>query len=166
MRQFNDIDPATIEKQNSVVAKYIDPNNENNKWFFLIIDNHMIIANIEYLKHKKKWLHYQIEFPKKGLPWFLETTEEKFFKNESEGGLKKGKFHDIISIDGERLKVDRAFNADGQGNTGYSFVTLDRKEYEMSKEFIFTDDLLFNQGLFQLFREIASIIATDQLEGF
>ena len=163
MRQFDEIDPLTIEHHPNLVAKLPDNKDPETTWYFLIIDDHMIIADAAYRKQRQKWLHYQIEFPKRGLQWYLDTLQEKFSKTEADGGLPKGTFHDKTEIDGERLKLGRAFNADGNRGGGYSFVTLDRKERKFAKEYTFTDELLFKHGLVQLLEDIANKIATGHL---
>ena len=163
MRHFNDIDPLTVAQDPRVVASIQDDKEPTVTYYFLIDGDHMIVSNTNWKERKQKWLHYQIEFPKRGLQWYLDTLEHKFFKTEAEGGLPKGKFHDIAEIDGERLSIDRAFNADLNGGGGYSFVTLDRKEDDLAKEYTFTDAFLFEGGLIQIFEDIAAKIKGGQL---
>lgn len=167
MRFFDEIDPLTIEQSPNLVAKLPDKRRPKRTWFFLIDGNHMIIAITNYFTNlrtkESKWLHYQIEFPKKGLLWYLDTLQNKFFKTEAEGGLPKGTFHDIEEIDGERLKLGRAFNADSNGGGGYSFVTLDRKEDGFAKKITFTDEVLFNGGLIEILQDIAEKIKDGRL---
>ena len=163
MRQFDEIDPLTIEKHPNLVAKLPDDRTPNKTWYMLVIDDYIVIANTTYKERKQKWLHYQIEFPKQGLQWFLDTMRDKFFKTEAEGGLPKGKFHDKTTINGERIKLSRAFNADFKGGGGYSFVTLDRREDIFAKDYTFTDELLFNHGMIQMFQDVAATIAAGQL---
>lgn len=167
MRHFNDIDPLTVAKDPRVVASIQDDRNSKITYYFLIDGDYMIIATADYFTdletNESEWLHYQIEFPKRGLQWYLDTLEHKFFKTEAEGGLPKGKFHDKTEIEGERIKLGRAFNADGNGGGGYSFVTLDRKEDDLAKEYTFTDAFLFEGGLIQIFEDIAAKIKGGQL---
>ncbi|MBL4826905.1 MAG: hypothetical protein JKY66_04200 [Spongiibacteraceae bacterium] len=163
MQQFDQIDPLTIKQHPNLIAELPDDRKPHKTWYFLVIDDHMIIANTTFKEKKQKWLHYQIEFPKRGLQWYLDSLQEKFFKTEAKGGLPKGTFHDKTEIDGERLKLGRAFNADGNRGGGYSFVTLDRKEEGFAKEYTFTDELLFKHGLLLLLEDLASKIATGQL---
>lgn len=167
MRQFPEIDPLTIQQHPNLVASLPDDRQSTKTWYFLVIDEHMLIANATYFTNKRtgesKWLHYQIEFPKRGLLWYLDTIRNKFFKTEAEGGLPKGTFHDRATIDGERLALQRAFNADSQGGGGYSFVTVDRKDNRLSKEYTFTDALLFQHGLMDLLDEIADKIRAGLL---
>ncbi|PHQ95252.1 hypothetical protein [Pseudoalteromonas sp. TB41] len=168
MKQFNEIDPLTISQDPRVVASIQDDRNPNITYYFLIDADHLILATADYFTdletQESEWLHYQIEFPKRGLQWYLDTLQHKFFKTEAEGGLPKGQFHDKTEIDGERLKLGRAFNADGNGGGGYSFVTLDRKEsYGSAKEHTFTDAFLFKGGLIQILLDIAGKIKAGQL---
>ncbi len=169
MKQFKDIDPLTVAQDPNLIATVPDDEEATKNFYFLLIDNYIILATAKYFTNKRtgksKWLHYQIEFPKHGLRWFLDTLEGKFFKTEAEGGLRKGKFNDEGIVDGERLKLRRAFNADCEGGGGYAFITLDRKEPESvwSKSYTFTDSLLFEHGMIDTMKDLASKIDSGQL---
>jgi len=163
MRQFDEIDPFTIEQHPDLIAKLPDDRNSNKTWYLLVIDDYIVIANATYKERKQKWLHYQIEFPKEGLQWFLDTMQNKFFKTEAEGGLPKGKFHDKTTVKGERIKLGRAFNADGNRGGGFYFATLDRRDIGLAKEYTFTDQLLFKHGMLQMFQDVAAKIASGLL---
>ncbi|MDP4536224.1 hypothetical protein Q3O60_08495 [Alkalimonas collagenimarina] len=169
MRQFPEIDPLTIKQHPNLVASLVDNDDPRTTWYFLIIDDYMLIADAMYFTYKdtgvSKWLHYQIEFPKQGLLWYLDSLRTKFFKTEAEGGLPKGKFHDKAVVDGEELKLKRCFGlgADGRGG-GYAFVTLDRKnERGFAKQYAFTDALLFEHGLIDVLDDIAAKIKAGVL---
>ncbi|MBD1558041.1 hypothetical protein HC752_13960 [Vibrio sp. S9_S30] len=169
MTLFPEIDPLTVAQHPNLVATLSDETDIGNTFYFLIQDGYLIIADTKYFTNKRtgksKWLHYQIEFPKQGMRWFLDTMEGKFFKTEAEGGLPKGIFNDIGTVDGERLKLRRAFNADGNNGGGYAFVTLDRKEKNStwSKSYTFTDALLFDHGLIDVMKDIAHKVDMGQL---
>lgn len=169
MKQFKEIDPLTVAAHPNLVATLPDATDAGNTFYFLLIDDYIVLADAQYFTDKldgeSEWLHYQIEFPKRGLRWFLDTLEGKFFKTAAEGGLPKGKFNDEGIVDGERLKLRRAFNADGEGGGGYAFITLDRKEPESvwSKSYTFTDSLLFEHGMIDTMKEIAKKIDLGQL---
>ncbi|MGY0615886.1 hypothetical protein [Vibrio sp. FJH11] len=168
MKQFKDIDPLTVSQHPNLIATLPDDEEEAKNFYFLLIDDYIIIATAKYFTNKRtkksKWLHYQIEFPKHGLRWFLDTLEGKFFKTAAEGGLAKGTFNSEGLVDGERLKLGRAFNADGNGG-GYAFITLDRKEPDSvwSKSYTFTDALLFQHGMIDVMKDIANKIDLGQL---
>lgn len=169
MKQFKDIDPLTIAKHPNLLAIFPDKTDVGNTFYFLLIDDYIIIADAKYFTYKStgesKWLHYQIELPKHGLKWFLDALENKFFKTEAEGGLPKGTFHYEGTVDGERLKIRRAFNADGNGGGGYAFITLDRKEPDSfwSKSYTFSDKLLFENGMIEIMKDIAKKIDKGKL---
>ncbi|SEA23977.1 hypothetical protein SAMN04488051_102221 [Alkalimonas amylolytica] len=165
MKQFPEIDPLTIKQHPNLVASLQDDRKPYKTWYFLIIDDYMLIANATYKEQKQKWLHYQIEFPKQGLLWYLDSLRTKFFKTEAEGGLPKGKFHDKAVIDGEQLKLERCFGLGADGRSGgYAFVTLDRKDDTgFAKEYNFTDALLFEHGLIDVLDDIAAKIKAGVL---
>ncbi|MGF1726979.1 hypothetical protein [Photobacterium nomapromontoriensis] len=169
MKQFREIDPLTVAQHPNRIATLLDKTDIGNTFYFLLIDDYLIIADTKYFTNKRtgksKWLHYQIEIPKHGLRWFLDTLDRKFFKTAAEGGLPKGTFNSEGTVNGERLKLRRAFNADGNGGGGYALVTLDRKEKNSvwSKSYTFTDSLLFEHGMIDTMKEIAYKIDIGQL---
>ncbi|MCG3734525.1 hypothetical protein [Vibrio cincinnatiensis] len=169
MKQFKDIDPLTVAHHPNLVATLPDKTDDGNTFYFLLIDDYLVIADAQYFTNKRtgesKWLHYQIEFPKHGLRWFLDTLEEKFFKTAANGGLPKGTFNSEGMVDGERLKLGRAFNADGNGSGGYAFITLDRIDsyIGLAKSYTFTDALLFKHGMIDVMKDIAKKIDLGQL---
>lgn len=163
MKTFAEIDPKTVATHPNLIAKLPDDRKPHKTWYFLLVDDYLIIANATFKERDSKWLHYQIEFPKRGLLWFLDTLKEKFFKTAAEGGLPKGVFNDVGTIDGERLKLARAADADGHGGGGYAFITLDRKNGNLAKEYTVTDALLFEHGLMDLFEQIAAKIRSGEL---
>ena len=170
MKQFQEIDPLTIKNDPRVIAEIADDRDSRVTYYILIDDSHVIIANTTYYTdpdtNQSEWLHYQIEFPKKGLKWYLNTIKNKFFKTEAEGGLKKGQFEIKNIIDGEWLLVGRAMDADGHGGGGYCFYTLDRPRRpgsRLSKKYTFTDRFLFEHGFFDLLQSIADRIEAGEL---
>ncbi|MGY0615887.1 hypothetical protein [Vibrio sp. FJH11] len=169
MKQFKDIDPLTVAQHPNLISTLPDNKQPTKTFYFLLVDDHIIICNATYFTNKRtgksKWLHYQVEFPKHGLRWFLDTLEDKFFKTAAEGGLPKGTFNSEGLVDGERLKLGRAFDADGNGNGGYAFITLDRIDsyIGLAKSYTFTDVLLFQHGMIDVMKDIANKIDLGQL---
>ncbi|ELA9866680.1 hypothetical protein [Vibrio vulnificus] len=169
MKQFKEINPLTVAQDPNLIATVPDDEETTKNFYFLLVDDYIILATAKYFTDKldgeSEWLHYQIEFPKYGLRWFLDTLEGKFFKTEAEGGLPKGTFNDEGLVDGERLKLRRAFNADGNGGGGYAFITLDRfpDRRKVCKSYTFTDSLLFEHGMIDTMKEIAKKIDLGQL---
>ena len=84
MKQFNEIDPLTVATHPNLVATLPDATDAGNTLYFLLIDDYIILADAQYFTDKldgeSEWLYYQIEFPKRGLRWFLDTLEGSFLR--------------------------------------------------------------------------------------
>jgi len=168
MRQFESIDPENIESDPRVVSQIVEPEDPERTYYLLIDGDYAILARAKYWTNpqtgKSKWLHYQLEFPKQGLSWLVDTIENKFFKLAKEGGLPAGVFHFTEAIEGERLRVDRYFGLGENRETGYAFATVDRRgKSGISKEYSFTDTALFELGLFAWFKDNAERIRRGEL---
>ncbi len=127
MRQFDPIDPLTIDRNPMVVARQPDERKPTKAFYILIIDQYAVIATCNYFTNKRteksKWLTWQLEMPKFGIPWIINTLENKFFKLSQEGGLPKGVYHHKEEVDGEVLTLGRAASAGGDGVPGYTLPT-------------------------------------------
>jgi len=171
MRQFESIDPENIGNDPRVVSQIVNPEDPEQTYYLLIDGDYAILARARYWEDptegpnrwKSEWLHYQLEFPKPGLPWLVDTIENKFFKLAKEGGLPAGVFHFTESVEGERLKVQRCFGLNNRRETGYAFATIDRRDPNISKEFSFTDTALFELGLFAWFKDNADRVRRGEL---
>jgi len=167
MRQLESIDPENIDNDPRVVSQIINPENPQQTYYLLIDGDYAIWAVNEYWTNlksgKSKWLHYQLEFPKQGLPWLVDTIENKFFKLAKDGGLPTGVFHFTESVGGERLKVQRCFGLKNSRITGFAFATIDRRDPNISKDYSFTDEALFELGLFAWFKDNAERIRREEL---
>ena len=163
MREFNSIDPDKVEQDSRVILKITEFAEELNRdhYYFLLRDGeHLIWAIKSFFPqldgNPAYWSGGNIlEFPIKGLPWFIETLEQQFFKTEAEGGLPKGKFAYEEIIDGERLCVSRMFGEPGYGFRNYSRQDHVIKSYECPQQADLSDELLFKNGLFEEFKKIA-----------
>lgn len=96
-----------------------------------------------------------IEFPKAGLPWFIDSLENQFFKTEKDGGLPKGQFTCESEIGGEILVIARMM-----GDPGYSLRNYSRKGHTLASEdgpqsMNLSDEMLFRQGLYEQLKELA-----------
>ncbi|MGY5728725.1 hypothetical protein [Vibrio chemaguriensis] len=102
MKQFKDIDPLTVAQDPNLIATVPDDEEATKNFYFLLIDNYIILATAKYFTNKRtgksKWLHYQIEFPKHGLRWFLDTLEGKFFKTAAEGEADYPKANSTMKV--------------------------------------------------------------------
>src|SRR5690554_4271742 len=99
MKQFEPIDPLTIESDTRIFGKLIDHEATYRDciYYFAIDDTHAIIAAHSYYTdpdtNESEWLTYQLEFPKAGLRWIVDTLTIKFVKSPEEGGLPGGVYH-------------------------------------------------------------------------
>jgi hypothetical protein len=169
MKTFAEIDSLNIEKNSFVVGKAVDPNKPKDTIYLLIDDDYLFIVDCGYFTNKRtkvsKWLTYQLEMPKAGLPWIVKTIENKFFKLSHEGGLPKGVYHYAEYVDGEKLMIDRPMYLGTKENpeAGYEISTNSRKEGRTPKSLNFTDSFLFEYGLFDLFKGVAQKIESGEL---
>lgn len=171
MRELDNIDPNNIDADPRVVIK-IEENIEEiqRSWFLYLVkdEKHLIWASKGITSARNgnppKLVGGNIlEFPIKGLSWFIETLEQQFFKTEAEGGLPKGKFAYEEIIDGERLCVSRMFGEPGYGFRNYSRQDNVIKSYESPQQADLSYELLFKKGLFEEFKKIALKIESDDL---
>ena len=105
----------------------------------------------------------RLEIPKEGLSWFVRMIEEKFLKSAAEGGLPKGQYGCEEVINGERLIISRMF-----GTPGYSFRNHSRYSHLWDdstdpQDAMFTDEMLFEQGMFEDFKKLAEKIDQGKL---
>ena len=167
MRQFDSIDPEFMSNDPRIVSTTEDPDDQGRKYYLLVDGDYLLLATNKYRTDpqtgKSIWIGYQLEFPKQGLPWLVDTIENKFFKLAKEGGLPAGVFHFTEAIEGERLRVDRYFGLGENRETGYAFATVDRRDPNISKEYSFTDTALFELGLFAWFKDNAERIRRGEL---
>lgn len=169
MRQFPELDPMTIDQDSRVVGKIDKPHkfapDVMETYYFLIDDNYLILALKDFYLPTKEWMIDQIEFPKWGLIWFLDSLLNRFTRTEAEGGLRKNQLNDTGVVGGEKLVLGRSFGLGKDGRTsGYKFTTYDREtENGFPKSYSFTDKYLFEDGMLDLMKEIAQKIQNGEL---
>jgi len=173
MKQFEPIDPLTIESDTRIFGKLIDHEATYRDciYYFAIDDTHAIIAAHSYYTDpdtkESRWLTYQLEFPKAGLRWIVDTINNKFFKTPDEGGLPGGVYHYEEVVDGEELGIRRSMGLGTNENrqSGYTFTTLSRREEigTSAKELSFTDTFLFDRGFLKLIEDTAKRIENGEL---
>jgi putative sterol carrier protein len=166
MRKISNTDPINLLKDPRVIFQYkefrLDIN--DNDYFFWLRDGDYLIWAVaglgaSYEGRPRKWVGgNQLEIPKEGLFWLIKVIEEKFFKTEAEGGLAKGQFGYEEVVNGEKLVVSRMF-----GTPGYSFRNHSRYSHLWDgstdpQEAMFTDEMLFEKGMFDEFKKLAEKI--------
>ena len=171
MKTFQKIDPLSIANNASVVVDMVD-NCEGTIHYYILLDQgYIIIAVCEWFTNKKtkqsKWITYQLEMPKSGLPWIVNTLVNKFLKLSHEGGLPADVRHYEEIVDGEKLGVSRAMSLGSKDHreSGYNIITLSRPEpgTTIGKELSFTDSFLFEHGFFDLLKISAEKISKGEL---
>jgi hypothetical protein len=166
MQKFPNTDPVNLLNDSRVIMQYAEFRqhlNDNNYYFWLKEGNYLIWARRGPYAPLDGGSSYwvggtQLEIPIEGLSWFIRIIEEKFFKTEAEGGLPKGEFGYEEEIRGEKLVVSRMF-----GTPAYSFRNHSRYSHLWDdstdpQEAIFTDEMLFEKGLFDEFKKLAAKI--------
>ena len=171
MKQFEPIDPLIIKNDSRVVGYVVDDNKPNRTIYVLIDDSYALLAVCNYFTslrtQESRWLTYQLEFPKAGLRWIVDTINNKFFKTPNEGGLPSGVYHYEEVINGEELGIRRSMGLGTNENrqSGYTFTTLSRREEigTSAKELSFTDTFLFDRGFLKLIEDTAKRIESGEL---
>jgi len=163
LEQFPDIDPVNPQNSGRVLASIPEYERPNNIYYFIGTRSHIIIAGCEFKKmwddEPAEWSIGQLVLPRRGIAWFVDTIENKFFKKPEEGGLSVDEFKWTETIDGEKLEVRRSF-----GTVGYVLSTLSRRtERGFALEFTFTDEFLFEHGMFDTFKRVAEIIRNGEV---
>lgn len=169
MRNFIDTSASSIEEDPRLILKFEEFVVElgRSRFHYILRDEgHLIIAGKSFQPlHNNtpgKWLAgTDLEIPAAGLQWFISTLEKQFFKTATEGGLPKDQFSYDELVDGEHLSVSRMF-----GTPGYGFKNYSRKSYiyqelgiDAPQQADLSDELLFEKGLFEKFKEVANQLA-------
>ena len=161
MIEFEKLDINKIPKKFTLLKRY-ECNNPSYFYFFIKAKAHLIIiSHVDRALNngEKLVFSYQLEIPKAGLHYFIDSVN-RFFLHEDQGGVPFGKMsvHDII--DGETLQVFRAQSADQYGG-GYALITQDREEDEIPQKIIFSDHELFECGLMDVLKDIAKELEAE-----
>jgi hypothetical protein len=163
LKQFEDIDPLAPQKSGRVLATHPSDEDPTKKYHLIAVDGYIIIAVCEFTRvvedAPKEWFVSQIVVPKRGIPWFVDTLENKFFKTPAEGGLTADEFKWTEEIDGERLEVRRSF-----GTVGYVLSTLSRRtERGFALGLTFTDEFLFEHAMYDVFKRVAARVRSGEV---
>lgn len=159
------IDQAVLESDPRVVLRFVHhppelPVNRPITCYLLDDGTHLIWAKRSWMPQVKdrpgKWVGGSlVEFPKAGLPWFINSLENQFFKTSDEGGLPKGQFTLESEIDGEKLVIARMM-----GSPGYSLRNYSRHGHTLAsvdgpQRMDLSDYMLFEEGLYGQLKALA-----------
>jgi len=153
-----------------VAVKYQDRGGENYNWVFyfdgemLIIYNHEDAINRfngDPIRHIE-----QYEFPIQAAAWFVENIQRFFKKPGENGALPIDSFHLREKVGNEELNISRLVHTYGPGIAGYSLDNLSRCEHpdmDLCQSFEMSDRFLFEEGMLELFKDIAHRHANNLL---
>lgn len=166
MKKFPNTDPVNLLNDPRIIYEYKDfkaHKNDYNYSFWLKEGEHLLWTKrglgVSFDGSPREWVGgTELEIPKEGLSWFVNVIENKFLKTEAEGGLAKGQYGYEEVINGEKLIVSRMF-----GTPGYSFRNHSRYSHLWDdstdpQDAMFTDEMLFDQGMFDEFKKLAEKI--------
>lgn len=166
MKQFALYDPKNPEQDQVLLKKWISPQEENGEDFCFVKVDDYIILYVEQLRvypptsdkyGQTKLIADQLEMPLKGIRWYIDAIEQKFFKSESEGGLPAHKISYEEIIAGEDLHIIRSMNA-GCSQPGYDLTNSSRSSHispSSYQSFEAADPWLFEGGLMDFFKKLA-----------
>ena len=171
MKTFSEIDPLTIQQNPYVVGSLADNRKPQRTIYLLIVEDYALIGVCNWFTDGEtgdsEWLTYQLEMPKTGIPWIVNTLVNKFFKLSHEGGLPADVRHYEEVVDGEKLGISRAMSLGSGDNreAGYTIKTISRPEpgERMGKRMNFTDSFLFEHGFFDLLKTTADKIQNGEI---
>ncbi|MDX1757690.1 MAG: hypothetical protein R3175_16655 [Marinobacter sp.] len=135
-------------------------------WHFFVTQGYFIISDKEWLEGRNgkpgKYASSQYEYPIAGVRWFVDTVERFFLPPDHPNAVPRGAKTIEEPVDGETLGVTRGAWYGGEHIPGYSFDNLNRLEHctippdgPYCQMFKMGDPWLFEDGLFDLFKEIA-----------
>ncbi|MGF2687812.1 hypothetical protein ACQUWM_15010 [Marinobacter sp. DUT-3] len=135
-------------------------------WNFYVHDDHLIVNKKVQLPDRKgragRSAIRQYEYPIAGVRWFVDTVERFFLPPDHPNAVPRGEITIEGPIGEEVLGVTRGAWFGGDHIPGYSFDNLNRIEHSTTppdgpfcQMFEMGDPWLFEDGLFELFKEIA-----------
>src|SRR5690554_7647487 len=81
MKQFKPIDPLSIKSNPNLIGSLPGDTDPSDTYCLLVIDTHAIIFDYGLYTdpntNESEWLTYQLEFPKAGLRWIVDTRSEE-----------------------------------------------------------------------------------------
>ena len=134
-------------------------------WHFFVYEQHLIISIKDWIQLNEsepgEYASSQYEYPLAGARWFVDTVERFFLQPDHPNAVPRGEITVEEPVDGETLGVTRGVGFGGEYVPGYSIDNLNRYEHSTlltrsrCQMFEMGDPWLFEDGLFDLFKEIA-----------
>ncbi|MBJ7275656.1 hypothetical protein [Marinobacter salarius] len=163
------IDPDAPPENYLEVGRSVDKarsKTSRKDWRFFVTQGYLIIVRKEWIQfdddEEGEFAIGQYEYPIAGARWFVNTVERFFLPPDHPDAVPRDKFNMRGEVNGETLGVTRGAWFGGPYMPGYSFDNLNRIEHSTvlpkgatCQMFKMGDPWLFEDGLFDLFKEIA-----------
>lgn len=170
MKELQKLTPGEVEVHPKKVLQFSWHKDESNRDYnFCWIKNNQHLVWAKYywripLQKTEPVLSggSVLEIPLKGLPWFVQTLEEKFFKHSSEGGLPAGEFGYAEIVEEEELSVSRMFGEPGYCLHNFARTSHDPLDDAHQKAY-FSDEWLFELGLLDQLKELSMKIENGEI---
>ncbi len=157
--------PLNIPLGYTLLDKAVNPEQASKDYLFLKYKNLLVTFVggdwINKITGEKKYSYYQACFPLEALPWVAKMFDY-FFTAPKDGGLPAGKIATTDIVKGEKLQFNRGMCVGSPNNGGYTLTNLSRINYgedndsESFQEFDFPDPWLFNGGLLEFWKDLAT----------
>ncbi|MEE1673624.1 hypothetical protein SNR37_003050 [Agarivorans aestuarii] len=108
----------------------------------------------------------QYEFPIGAAAWFVENLSRFFNAGDPSKPQTSEGFHHYGHCGDEELGISRLINSIGRDIPGYSLDNCSRCDHpdmDLCQSFEMSDDFLFDQGMLELFKDIAKRHAAGNL---
>ena len=132
---------------------------------YIYMGNNLIIFN-QHLNNPPRFDGpvNQLEFPLAGLPWLVDSIENKFWKKPEEGGLD-GVFHVLATMEGELLRIGRMAHAGAENVPGFNLSNHGRGGYidETSPQHhAIADAIMKEGGLFERLKKLSERVRAGE----
>ncbi|MCH8498310.1 MAG: hypothetical protein LAT63_07520 [Marinobacter sp.] len=158
MKSYELVRPDNVPPCFKVVLDVPDLDDPRSRRVFYKDDNCLIVYRSSYGDSQKDLTENQIEIPISSLSWVLDSIENGFWKNPSEGGFPKNKHGVSRVFDEEEILVVRSMNA-GSDKPGFKIVNKSRSSHIIDawpQNFVFTDDFAVTY-IFPIFSSVLGI---------
>lgn len=166
-------DPRDPNPNYEVLRIFKEPLQQGQDYFFVKAVNHLLIYRERLhtypetagdLAGTKEYRRYQFAMPLRGIRWFIDVIEQKFFKSPNEGGLPANKLSYEEIVAGEDLHVMRSMG--GGHRPGYTITNATQRAHGAERNpqrLTLPDDWLFEGGLMDYLKELADNYENGQL---
>lgn len=172
------IDPEDPPEGYHRVTKVMNPEDDTAPWHCFAVERHLIFAQKVWVKlgddDPGEFVTAQYEFPIGAARWFVETLKRFFLDPDHPNAVPRGAITIEEEVDGETLGVTRGaqYGSMLKGIPGYSLDNVNRFEHttlgpddNWCQMFKMGDPWLFEQGLLEVFKDIAERHERGEFQG-